>query len=237
MSEHADPTDRLFSLVEREMVEQTKPEQLQGVSKDALQALAKRLRAARDRARRIGRQQKREIRGKTDPKGATPARDNTGTEAKAEALVEALKRVTEALRKLNAPTQAELMRKALAMKRAASAPQHPRFGQDGVERHAVEAEQPPNSKVRPAGGRPCVAGGKSRSGQARPLNASLAWLSLSSVPEFRALCTLSGNAQALVREQNQPDSLRDSSQADIALASAKIAPGLSQLLRPCLVRF
>ena len=128
MSEHANPDDRLFSLAEREMVDQTKPVALQGLSKDALQALAKRLRSARDRARRIGRQQKREIRGKTDPKGATPARDNAGTEAKAEALVEALKRVTEALRKLNAPTQAELMRKAAAMKRAAPAPQHPGSG-------------------------------------------------------------------------------------------------------------
>jgi hypothetical protein len=128
VSEHSNPEDRLLSLVEREMVEQTKPPALDGLSKEALQALAKRLRSARDRARRIGRQQKREIRGKADPKGATLARDNAGTEAKAQILVDALKRVTDAVRKLNAPTQAELLRKAAAMKRSAPAPQHPGSG-------------------------------------------------------------------------------------------------------------
>ena len=62
---------------------------------------------------------------------ATPARDNTGTEAKAQVLVDALKRVTGALRKLAAPTQAELTRKAAASKRAASATKEsrPRAGQ------------------------------------------------------------------------------------------------------------
>lgn len=149
MSEHANPDDRLFSLAEREMVEQTAPEGLQGLSKDALQALAKRLRSARDRARRIGRQQKREIRGKTDPKGATPARDNTGTEAKAEALVSALKRVTEALRKLNAPTQAELMRKAVAMKRSAPAPQHPGSGNTASKGMLSKPSSRPTVKADP----------------------------------------------------------------------------------------
>ncbi len=125
MNEHLNPENRLLSVVEREMVEQTKSPALDELSKDALRALAKRLRSARDRARRIGRQQKREIRGKADPKGAVPARDNVGTEAKAQVLVEAVNRVAGALRKLNAPTQAELTRKAARMKRAAATPQHP----------------------------------------------------------------------------------------------------------------
>jgi hypothetical protein len=125
MSEHSNPDDRLFSIAERDMVEQTSPLALDKLSKEALQSLAKRLRSARDRARRIGRQQRREIRGKADPKGNEPARENAGTEAKAQALVEALNRVSGALRKLKAPTQAELTRKAAAMKRAAAVPQHP----------------------------------------------------------------------------------------------------------------
>ncbi len=128
MSEHSNAEDRLFSITEQEMVEQTRPPIVDSLSKDALQALAKRLRSARDRARRIGRRQTLEIRGKADPKGATPARENAGTEAKAQALVIALGRVTETLRKLNAPTQAELTRKAAARKRAAPVTQHPGGG-------------------------------------------------------------------------------------------------------------
>ncbi len=143
MSDHSNPDDRLFNTAERDMVEQTSPVVLEKLSKEALQALAKRLRSARDRARRIGRQQKREIRGKADPKGNAPARDNAGTEAKAQALVEALNRVTVALRKLKAPTQAELTRKAAAMKRAAANPQRP-----GPGNTASQGMQPIASRQR-----------------------------------------------------------------------------------------
>jgi hypothetical protein len=38
------------------------------------------------------------MRGKTSPRGATPARDNTGSQGKTGVLVAALKRVTAALR-------------------------------------------------------------------------------------------------------------------------------------------
>ena len=51
MSEHSNLDNRLFSIAEREMVEQTSPLALDKLSKEALQALAKRLRSARDRAR------------------------------------------------------------------------------------------------------------------------------------------------------------------------------------------
>jgi len=108
--------DRLLSIAERTMVEQTRPPVIAQLSKEELQALGKRLREARDRARRIGRQQQREMRGKAEPRGTTPARDNTGTEAKAQALVDALRRVTAALRKLNAQT-AKPARKAAAAAR------------------------------------------------------------------------------------------------------------------------
>ena len=125
MSEHSNPSDRLLSVIERQMVEQSRSLEPGQLSPSELQDLITRLRSARDRARRIARQQKREIRGKADPKGVTPARENAGTEAKAEILVEALKRVSDALRKLKAPTSTELMRKAIAMRRAAPAPQYP----------------------------------------------------------------------------------------------------------------
>src|SRR5271166_5817994 len=141
MTGHADPEDRLLSVAEREMVEQTKPPGIDERSKEELEALSKRLRQARDRARRIGWQQKREIRGKADPKGVVPARDNVGTEAKARVLVEALVRVAAALRKLNGPTQAQLMLKAAAMKRTATAPRHP-----GPGKTASSGMQPKTSR-------------------------------------------------------------------------------------------
>ncbi len=108
MSDRPEPEDRLLSAAEQEIVAQTRLPGITGHSADELKALGKPLRESRDRARRIGRQQMREIRWKAEPRGAAPARDNTGTEAKAQVLVDALKRVTQALRKLNAATQAEL---------------------------------------------------------------------------------------------------------------------------------
>jgi hypothetical protein len=126
MSESLD--DRLLSVPEREMVDQSKPPAVGKLTTDALQDLLTRLRSARDRAQRIARTQKREIRGKADPKGASPARENAGTEAKAKLLADAVKRVSEALRKLKAPTTAELMRKAAALKSAMPAPSYPGAG-------------------------------------------------------------------------------------------------------------
>jgi hypothetical protein len=95
--------ERLLSAAEREMVAQTRPPNVSRMSRVELQALGKRLHEARDRSRRIASQQ-REMRGKADPRGAAPARDNTGSLSKAAVLVGALKRVTAALRKLNKPT-------------------------------------------------------------------------------------------------------------------------------------
>ena len=119
--------DRLLNMAEREMVAQTRPPIADGLTKEQLQALGKRLREARDRSRRIASQQQREMRGKSGPRGAAPARDNTGSEAKTAVLVEALKRVTAALRKLNRPAPAQVLRKALEAKQAA-VPQHPSAG-------------------------------------------------------------------------------------------------------------
>ena len=119
--------DRLLNMAEREMVAQTRPPIADALTKEELQALGKRLREARDRSRRIASQQQREMRGKSGPRGAAPARDNTGSEAKTAVLVEALKRVTAALRKLNRPTPAQVLRKALEAKQAA-VPQHPSAG-------------------------------------------------------------------------------------------------------------
>lgn len=86
---------RLLTAAEQESVGLTLHPAITGLSRHDLQALARRLREARDRARAIASQQRREMRGKAEPRGATPARDDAGTVAKEQVLADALKRVTE----------------------------------------------------------------------------------------------------------------------------------------------
>jgi hypothetical protein len=148
MSVNSNLGDRLLSIAEREMVEQTKLAGIALLSKEELQALGKRLREARDRARRIGRQQQREMRGKAEPRAASPARDNTGTEAKAQVLVDALRRVTAALRKLNASTPAGPARKATAA-RAIPTPQHPGPGRTASKGMQPKPSRRPTAKADP----------------------------------------------------------------------------------------
>jgi len=148
MNEHSDPEDRLLSEVEHDMVAQTKPPVLDQLTKPALQALVRRLRSARDRARRIGRQQGLEIRGKGDPKGALPARDKAGTEAKAQILVEAVNRVTAALRNMNTPSGAKPKRKT-ATKPMLPKPQHPVPGKTPSEGMRSKASRRPTVKLDP----------------------------------------------------------------------------------------
>jgi len=110
------------------MVAQTRLPMVREMSREALQALGKRLREARDRARTIASRQKREMRGKAEPRGATPVAENDGSLGKTEMLVSALSRVTSALRALNKPSQAEIGRILLRKKQAADVPRHPGSG-------------------------------------------------------------------------------------------------------------
>ena len=89
---------RLLTAAEQEAVNQTLQPAIIGLSRQDLQALARRLREARDRARAIASQQRREMRGKSAPRGATPARDDAGTVAKEQVLADAVRRISEELR-------------------------------------------------------------------------------------------------------------------------------------------
>ncbi len=141
--------DRLLSVAERDMVAQTRPPILAEMSREDLQALGKRLRVARDRYRRIASRQQREMRGKAEPRGAMPARDNAGSVGKVEALVEALKRITQALRRLNAPTQAQIARKALDAKQATPAARHPSGGRTASKGMAAKPSAQATARVDP----------------------------------------------------------------------------------------
>jgi hypothetical protein len=90
---------RLLSGAELELVAVTRPPEIERQSIDELKAVARRLREAHDRARAIGTRQAREMRGKAEPRGAKPAKDNLGTVAKAQALRDALERVEAELRR------------------------------------------------------------------------------------------------------------------------------------------
>jgi hypothetical protein len=148
MNEHSDPKDRLLSEGEHDMVAQTKPPVLDQLTKPVLQALVKRLRSARDRARRIGRQQRLEIRGKGEPKGVVPARANAGTEAKAQVLVEAVNRVTAALRKMNTPSRAKPKRKTATKSMLPKLP-HPVPGKTLSEGMRAKPSRRPTVKLDP----------------------------------------------------------------------------------------
>jgi hypothetical protein len=90
---------RLLSGAELGLVAVTRAPEIERQSVDELKAVARRLREAHDRATAIGTRQAREMRGKAEPRGATPAKDNLGTVAKAQALRYALDRVEAELRR------------------------------------------------------------------------------------------------------------------------------------------
>ena len=126
---------RLLSGQEREDVGATHYTHILELPSAELRALVRRLREYRDRAQAIARQQRREIRGKSEPRGASPARDNLGTVGKAQLLAQALRRANKELARHGQPpeappppTQADLSLKAFQLKQAARAAIHPSAG-------------------------------------------------------------------------------------------------------------
>ena len=102
MNDAAKVEARLLTAAELALVAVTRPPEIERQSVDELKAVARRLREAHDRAKAIGARQAREMRGKAEPHGATPAKDNSGTVAKAQVLREALDRVEAELRRRDA---------------------------------------------------------------------------------------------------------------------------------------
>jgi hypothetical protein len=102
MDDAAKVEARLFTAAELALVAVTRPPEIERQSLDELKAVARRLREAHERAKGIGTRQAREMRGKAEPHGARPARDNLGTVAKAQTLGAALERVEAELRRRDA---------------------------------------------------------------------------------------------------------------------------------------
>ena len=129
MAQSSKATARLLDKAEADLVARSQRGAIGALPDDELRDLAAKLRERRDKARDGARRQKREMRGKAEPKGAKPASDNTGTKAKADALTAALKRVgaerTRREEKAKLPSQRSLARKALALKQRQLAAERP----------------------------------------------------------------------------------------------------------------
>jgi hypothetical protein len=123
---------RMLTANEFEVVEQTHYPAICRLSKEALADNLKLLRDYRNKARDRARQQRREMRGKSEPRGAAAARDNTGTEQKGEIFAGALKRLNRELSRIkkaeSRKDQGEYARRALEMKRENRIRHHPSSG-------------------------------------------------------------------------------------------------------------
>ncbi len=139
---------RLLNASELEIVSNTRSPIIETLSVEQLQAVTHRLRQAHDRAKDIGTRQAREMRGKTDPRGAKRAQDNTGSVAKARVLGEAIKRVDGELRRREesnqaSPSQADLSLNALEMKLTAPEEHHPGGGRSAAPGMRVKTNKVP----------------------------------------------------------------------------------------------
>ena len=148
MSDQTKLEARLLSAAELEIVTATRPPAIEQASAEQLNALAQRLRRARDATRDMGARQKREMRGKVEPRGTKSSRDNTGTLAKAQLLAEAIERVEEELSRREklttaTATQADLSRHALELKLSHPAAPHPGSGPSASKGKQSKERQKP----------------------------------------------------------------------------------------------
>ena len=95
---------QLLSAEEVALVEKTHHPLLGALSDSDLAQLRKLVRERRDRAEQIAARQRREMRGKSDPKGARAATDNAGTRGKRDLLAAAVERLDEEVTRREAKT-------------------------------------------------------------------------------------------------------------------------------------
>ena len=130
--------ERALDEAELSLVAQTRHPALRDTPDAALRDLARLLRERRDRARDQKHRRRREARGKSEPRGATPATRYDGTKAKHGLLASAAARVNseiERRKRMGAKTaMVGAARKALAMKEAAETEKGATFN----SRHAHE---------------------------------------------------------------------------------------------------
>ncbi len=146
--------ERLLTADEWQLVQKSHHPAIQSLSDADLSDLAKRIRERRDRAQSEAHRQRREIRGKADPKGAKAVSKDSGTRAKLEVLAMGVRSVnTEQSRRSRMRDKirmVESMRAALARRKEAKAEHDASFNarQAYAGMHAIENSKPKNL-VRP----------------------------------------------------------------------------------------
>jgi hypothetical protein len=153
--------ERFLSRDELDLIERTNKPALREAGHGELVSLRSTLRERRNRARSIAQQQRREMRGKAEPRGARPAAGNVGTVGKHDALTSALKRLGNELRRREQSTRASqrsIAHRALAMKKAApSTSTRPEDRTADTGMHAVPREaQAPSGAFDHAGMQPAM---------------------------------------------------------------------------------
>jgi hypothetical protein len=133
MSSRANSQDRLLDASELDLVRATRSPAIGQLSMIKLRTLIHRLRKALDRAKDISARQRREMRGKVDPRRSKRVRDNTASMAKVRLLSEAIKRFDQELlrRERNntgTANQAELSRRVLEQKLSSPTKRYPNPG-------------------------------------------------------------------------------------------------------------
>jgi len=138
---------RALDADERKLLEGTHHPAVQEVSDAELDRLIGLVRERRDRARDLAKQKRREIRGKGEPRGASPAARDEGSRLKEAILASAVRRLNaerERRRRMaNQVSLAENARKALAMKQASASSPNPntRHAHRGMKLAASEKRE------------------------------------------------------------------------------------------------
>ncbi|WP_304618286.1 hypothetical protein [Paracoccus sp. (in: a-proteobacteria)] len=133
-NEIATPEERrALDAEELGLADMTRPPRLSGLGDGELTQVIQRLRDRRNRARDLSDRQSREARAKVDPAGVTASRGNAGMLSKHDYLDAALDRAMQEQDRRNAPSQAELARKAQEMKAGGPAPSA--MAEDGSPLH------------------------------------------------------------------------------------------------------
>jgi hypothetical protein len=149
---------RMLTADEFETVGRTHYPEIRELSRKDLSDLVRRLRDHRDKARDTARQQRREMRGKSEPRGATPASDDTGTARKGEIFAAAVKRVNREIARHDQRRSALRPAGQVAPRAATQAGERqarsPQARAHRIARHALDAEQGAHRRNRPARNRP-----------------------------------------------------------------------------------
>jgi hypothetical protein len=120
---------RMLTATEFEVVEQSHYPAIMELPKESLSDILKLLRDYRNKARDRAHQQRREMRGKSQPRATVAALDNSGTERKGEIFASALKRVNRELSRIkkyeSRKIQGDYARRALEIKRRNRVQHHP----------------------------------------------------------------------------------------------------------------